>query len=51
MEINKELLTKKDWETLEETADTIIKNATRDLILWSEVKNNITRIKEKNEEN
>jgi len=37
MELDESLLTDDDWAKLEETAKQIIKNATRDLILWSEV--------------
>lgn len=55
MEINEKNISLKDWKTLEETADTIIANATRDLILWSNVKKEIkkqcqTKIMSKEEE-
>jgi len=41
MQINKELLSKEDWEQLKKTAQEIIKNATRDLILWTNVLENV----------
>jgi len=36
----------KDWETLEQTANTIISQSSRDLILWNEVLKEIAKQKE-----
>ena len=48
MEIKEENIQIEEWEKLEETANTIIKNASRDLILWNAVLKSIQNIKKKN---
>jgi hypothetical protein len=45
MELDPSLLKSSDWEKLEETALTIIKNSTRDFILWSFVLAEVQRQK------
>lgn len=47
MEIKEENLSLNDWETLEGTAKEIIKNATRDLVLWSNVLKEVEKQKTK----
>jgi len=47
MEIKPEMLNLTDWEALEETANQIIKNATRDLILWTNVLKEVEKQKKK----
>lgn len=41
MEVKTSYLDDEDWASLQETADTILKNASRDLILWTHVKNEV----------
>lgn len=51
MEIDEKTLTEKDWKTLEETADQIIQNATRDLFLWTNVRKEVIKQKAKVKDN
>ena len=43
MKIDETIIALEDWNQLRETANTIIKNATRDLILWTEVKSKVEK--------
>ena len=47
MELDEKSLTVDDWQKLEETAESIIKNSTRDLILWTEVLKHVRELKDK----